>query len=107
MVPIALKAQSFFTSPIPIVSFGWIWPEQLGPVRFKAGLSVGLQRAFAAPERVLPTPTVLATLAITEIDTDSPEFGLVVSDGILVATAKVSVEEIAVPGDAAVSLREP
>lgn len=82
--------------------YGWLSE----PTRdLKVGLSARLQMTLAIPERILPTPNVRVTLDATETDGDIFSAGADVYQPV--NTAVVSIEEIEVPGNAAMSIREP
>lgn len=103
--------QDYQALEVPVVTPAFLimpWFSWLSePVRLPEGLKAWLQRDFFAPPRLLPTPTITATMAWTEVNNDQWEIVYTndASGGGAAVSAKVSITEVD-NRSAVVSLRE-
>lgn len=87
---------------------GWFM-ELAEPVWPKPGLGARYQQSFAYHPRLLPTPTVTATMSAVEINSDDATFGVNITSGSTVSgqyRALVTITEIQAQNSAGVSIRE-
>lgn len=115
-LPKGLKApyqREFFTDNLPLPSPGtlvrWLLPFGV-PVWPKKGIGAALQPAYVGPPRAIPTPNISGRMYAVETNNDIFTGAVNVYSSVPSPTsgagARVSIQEIVVPPQSPVSIRE-